>query len=250
MIGERSVIDVGTPAGGWAYPWPNLAEIEAELPHTHWTLIGGLMVQLHAVNHGLDVVRPTNDVDIVVHVETGRGRPGTTVQVLRGLGYEIQPEHNRRESVAHRFRRDRDTIDVVVADHAAPRVLEPMAGNRMVPIEGGTQALRRTVNARLEIGGRGSTISVPDPYGALIIKSAAHKADSRDPERHLLDAAVLLACIDDPYVELERPASGSDRSRLIHLHKHLGDTLHPAWLLLDARRRSDGQAALEILVDG
>jgi hypothetical protein len=250
VIGGRSVIDVATPAGGWAYPWPNVAEIEAELPHTHWTLIGGLMVQLHAINRGLAVVRPTNDVDIVVHVETGRGRPRTTAQVLTDLGYEIQPEHNRRESVAHRFRRDRDTVDVVVADHAAPRVLEPMAGNRMVPIEGGTQALRRTVNARLEIDERNSTVSVPDPYGALIIKSAAHKADSRDPERHLLDAAVLLACIDDPYAELERPASGSDRSRLIHLRKYLDDPLHPAWLPLDARARSDGQAALEILVDG
>jgi hypothetical protein len=250
VIGERGVIDVETPVGGWAYPWPNVAEIEAELPHTHWTLIGGLMVQLHAVNHGLEVVRPTNDVDIMVHVETGRGRPGATAHVLTRLGYEIQPEHNRRESVAHRFRRGRDTIDVVVADHAAPRVLEPMAGNRMVPIEGGTQALRRTVNARLEIGGRVSTISVPDPYGALVIKSAAHKADSRDPERHLADAAVLLACIDDPYVELERPAFGSDRSRLIHLYKQLGSPLHPAWLSLDARGRSDGQAALEILVIG
>ena len=100
-------------------------------------------------------------------------------------------------ALAHRFGRNRDSVDVVVADHAAPRVRESMAGNEMVSIEGGTQALRRTGNARLQISGdRITTAGVPDPYGALILKSAAH---SRDPERHLLDAAALLACIGDPY---------------------------------------------------
>lgn len=30
------------------------------------------MTQLHAIHHGIDAVRPTNDVDIVLHIETGR----------------------------------------------------------------------------------------------------------------------------------------------------------------------------------
>ena len=42
---------------------------------------------------------------------------------------------------------------------------------------GGTQALRRTVLAQLEITWTArTTISVPDPFGALILKAAAHKA--------------------------------------------------------------------------
>lgn len=49
-----------------------------------------------------------------------------------------------------------------------------------------------------------SRVSVPDTFGALILKTAAHRADSRDPARHLQDAAVLLACIEDPYARLER----------------------------------------------
>lgn len=44
---DRPTIDVPTPPGGWPPPWPNVAEIEAVLPHQKWTLIGGLMAQLH-----------------------------------------------------------------------------------------------------------------------------------------------------------------------------------------------------------
>jgi hypothetical protein len=64
----------------------------------------------------------------------------------------------------------------------------------MVAIEGGTQALRRTINARLEIvPGRTTTVSVPSDFGNLILKAAAHQTATRDRERHLQDAVVLLA---------------------------------------------------------
>lgn len=69
---DRRTIDVATPAGGWGAPWPNVAEIEAVLSHDKWTLVGGLMSQLHGIHAGIDAVRPTNDVDIVLHVETTR----------------------------------------------------------------------------------------------------------------------------------------------------------------------------------
>jgi hypothetical protein len=179
------------------------------------------MVQLHAIHHGVASVRPTNDVDIVVHVETGRGRPTRVAEALKGLGV-------------------RDPIASPPSDH------ERIAGHDMV--EGGTQALRRTVNARLAITTDSpTTVSVPDPYGALILKAAAHRTDTRYRERHLLDAAVLLACIADPFAELEREPSGSDRSRVLHLREHLADPLHVAWLQLDAGQRADAQATLGIL---
>ncbi|MEV0569036.1 hypothetical protein [Dactylosporangium sp. NPDC050588] len=59
---DRRTVDIPGPRGGWLPPWPNVAEIEAVLPHEHWTLVGGLMTQLHCMHHGLDVVRATNDV--------------------------------------------------------------------------------------------------------------------------------------------------------------------------------------------
>ena len=68
----------------------------------------------------------------------------------------------------------------------------------------------------------------PDAFGALILKAAAHLTDGRDRERHLADAAVLLACVD-PFAD--RTSSGSDRKRLLHLQRHLADPTAAPWLL-------------------
>jgi hypothetical protein len=215
------------------------------------------MVQLHAVAAGLPVVRPTDDVDVLLHVETGRGRAGQVATALETLGYRLEPSIDPRSGTAHRFVRDgaavdlgtsqpdRSVVDVVAADHAPPRRLERFRGYDLVQVTGGTQALRRTVLAELEITGTARmAISVPDPFGALILKAAAHKADARDRERHLTDAAVLLACVD-PFEK--RTTSGSDRSRLLHLRAHLADPTAPAWLPLPAEARRNGQAALDLL---
>ena len=119
------------------------------------------------------------------------------------------------------------------------------SGYDMVRVAGGTQALRRTIRADLTISGPATTtISVPDSFGALILKSAAHKADTRDRDRHLTDAAVLLACVD-PFEQ--RTPSGSDRSRLLHLRRYLGDPTAPAWLVLPEDARRNGEAALDLL---
>jgi hypothetical protein len=255
-VADRPTIEVPAPPGGWGAPWPNVAEIEAVLPHDNWTLVGGLMTQLHGIKSSIAVVRPTNDVDIVLHVETTRGVAAATASALESLGYELTRSIDPRIETAHRFRRGEatvdlvtstlDIVDVLVADHAAPRVLEKLRGRTMVAIEGGTQALRRTVNARLNItAGRATTVSVPNPFAALILKSAAHQTDSRNPERHLQDAAVLLCCIEDPYVEREQFA-GSDGSRLERLRRALPDDARE-WRALAAEHQVNGKAALRLL---
>jgi len=166
-------------------------------PREHWTLVGGLMTQLH----GVDVVAGGADV-----------------------------------------------VDVLVADHPAPSVVSRLRGRDMVAIEGGTQALRRTVLATLRIhGARATTISVPSAFGALVLKAAAYRTDSRNPARHLQDAAVLLACLDDPYAAVEQYA-GSDRARVLTLHRALPDEA-PQWRALARDQAQEGQAALRILVD-
>jgi len=255
-VAERPTIDVATPAGGWGAPWPNVAEIESVLPHDKWTLVGGLMAQLHGIHAGIDALRPTNDVDIVLHGETTRGIGSETARALESLGYELAPSIDERNNTAHRFKRGESTIDVVtsgpdvvdvlVADHAAPRVVEKLRGRTMVAIEGGTQALRRSINARLQIASsRTTTVSVPSPSGAVILKAAAYQTDSRDRERHLQDAALLLAVVEDPYAEREQFA-GSDRSRLQTLARALPDST-AQWRTLPADVSANGQTALRIL---
>lgn len=270
---DRPTIDVANPVGGWPDPWPNVAEIAAVLPTDKWTLVGGLMTQLHSIHRNLGVVRPTNDVDIVLHIETSRGIATETSDALRSLGYTLRPAVDPRDNTAHRFYRgaskvdlvaghpdddeeqqheqheqEEEVVDVLVADHHAPRVTQRLAGRDMVRIEGGTQALRRTVNARLEIEpGALTTVSVPGPFGALILKAAAYKADTRDRDRHLRDAVVLLACIDDPFTERAEFA-GSDRSRIQTLRTRLTPD-EMSWTVLSGQDLVDAKTSLEILSD-
>ena len=247
-MADRPEVAVRSPSGGWPPPWADVAEIESVLPHEHWSLIGGLMAQLWGVHHRIAAVRPTRDVDMLVHAETARGRASTVAAGLHTLGYELIPPVDPRGGTAHRFVRGRSVVDVVVADHAAPRALSSLLGHRMVRVDGGTQALRRTVNATLDIvPGRTTTVSVPEPFGALNLKSAAHRSDSRNPGRHLRDAAVLLACIDDPFED--RVRSGSDRSRLLYLQRILADPRHDAWRALPEADRLRAQDTLAILCD-
>lgn len=254
----RPTIDVDSAVGGWPAPWPNVAELASVLPTDRWTLVGGLMTQLHTVHHGLAVVRPTNDVDIILHIETSRGVPDTAATALEAIGYELQDAVDPRNNTGHRFVRGTSTVDLVagtaedeivdvlISDHPAPKVIERLRGREMVRIEGGTQALRRTINARLEIEpGTITTVSVPRPFGALILKAAAYTTDSRDRDRHLFDAAALLACIADPFAERDDLA-GSDRTRLATLEKAL-PRQHPAWRQLPERDRADAETALRIL---
>ncbi|MDN5852565.1 MAG: hypothetical protein L0K86_06920 [Actinomycetia bacterium] len=252
---DRPTIEVPTPAGGWGQPWPNVAEIERAFTHDRWTLVGGLMAQLHCIYAGFSPVRPTNDVDIVLHIEKMRGLPAASAHALESLGYELALSIDPREATAHRFRRQGsvvdvltsgdDVVDVLMADHAAPSVQERLRGRKMVAIEGGTQALQRTVNAQLVIDGQETVVSVPSPLAAVVLKSAAYQTDSRNPERHLQDAAALLACITDPY-EASENLRGSDGQRLRLLADALPDDAS-YWQALDATPRADAQAALRIM---
>ena len=119
----------------------------------------------------------------------------------------------------------------------------------MFAVEGGTQALSRTMVYILDDGeGRVIRLSVPDELGALVLKGAAYSVDRRDRDRHLEDAAVLAACINDHASEIDR-LGGSDRRRLRLLAKALADSAHPAWLALDRQFRVAGQDTLRILTD-
>lgn len=109
---ERPIVDIAAPSGGWPDPWPNVAEIAAVLPTDKWTLVGGLMTQLHAIHHGLGIVRPTNDVDIVLHIETSRGVAAETATALRSLGHDLRSAVDPRDNTAHRFHRGTSKTDV------------------------------------------------------------------------------------------------------------------------------------------
>lgn len=253
MNGERQRVALVAPLQGWTHPWPNLFELARALPTDKWTLVGGVMVQGHALAYGVPITRPTDDLDILLHIEINTTVTEEAHRQITQLGYELREPVDARKSTSPHYRYERasplgvEKIDVMSADHAAPRVRQQLQGRPMFEVEGGTQALQRTM-IYVADGGNGEShpISVPDELGALVLKSAAYQTDTRDRGRHLQDAAVLAACITDHSTERGRLA-GSDGRRITRVAKALADPRHPVWIMLDEPHKTAAQDTLRIL---
>jgi hypothetical protein len=202
------------------------------------------MVQLHVAHAGLAIQRATTDIDMVLHIETGAITFASARDALEGLGYAIQLPLGRGNPV-HRFTRGNDRVDVMVADHLAPARVPEVSGRKLFQVPAGTSALRKTVNCTIEHPAESNLrFSIPDTLGALVLKSAAYKEDSRDRDRHLDDAALLACTVEDPVREAERLESGSDRGRIQLLARELADESHRSWQLVPEELREYGRAAL------
>lgn len=71
--------------------WQNLRELIRTLEPATWTLVGGLMVQLHGLLANLPPSRATNDIDLVLHLETGATSFAAVVGRLGEVGYTLEP---------------------------------------------------------------------------------------------------------------------------------------------------------------
>jgi hypothetical protein len=172
--------------------WTAVGDLAARLPG-EWTLIGGLMVQLHAVEHGITDVRPTIDVDIL-----GQARPPGTLRVidaaLREEGFKLLGPD--LDGYAHRYQRDGLIVDVLAPDGIKP---SPRLGSgyKTVGVPGGSQALSRSETVTVTVAGRSFELRRPTLLGAVLIKARSLMVHS-DPETQREDLLRLLALIDDP----------------------------------------------------
>ncbi len=245
----RQIWRVSAPVGGGQPPWPQLIEIVQAIPHNQWTLVGGLMVQLHTAYAGLQVTRTTRDIDMMLHIETGAATFSGVQHELERLGYSLREPIGK--GPIHRFGRgahNAETIDVMVADHLSAKRQPTVLGRRVFAVPGGTSALRKTVNCEVDSEAGTVMLSIPDVLGALILKGAAYLEDSRDRERHVDDAAILACALTDPVADRNRMA-GSDHKRIAALWSVLRNLDHRSWIATgtDSRR---GHAALRVLVGG
>lgn len=172
--------------------WAALGELAERLPG-EWTLIGGLMVQLHAVEHGIRDVRATVDIDIL-----GQARPQRALSAIdRALldeGFElIGPD---LDGYAHRYRRDGLVVDVLAPDGIRPPA-SLGSGRKAVGVPGGSQALSRSQTVTVIVEGRSFELRRPTLLGAVLIKARSLMVHS-DPETQREDLLRLLALIEDP----------------------------------------------------
>jgi hypothetical protein len=171
--------------------WEAVRELVARLPGD-WVLIGGLMVQLHALQHGDREVRVTVDIDVL-----GQARPPgalqAIVEALCADGFElVGPD---LDGYAHRYRRAGLVLDVLAPEGIKPAAM--IGGHKAVGVPGGTQALRRAETVTVSVGGREFGLRRPTLLGAILIKARSLMKHS-DPESQREDLLRLLGMVDDP----------------------------------------------------
>lgn len=250
--------------------WATLHELAGEMEHLPWTVVGGQMVYLHALEHDVDPPRFSTDIDVAVDVRSDPQGIAKVVGVLLGLGFT--PAGESPEGHLHRFEKHnaagRAVVDLAVdeelADGSGPPtgtagsvavdVLAPEGAGRRAnlrtvgratafPAKGVTQALHRTQLLPVAHAGSVAWIPRPDLLGAIVLKAVAADVDQADKERHLIDLGFLCGLVSDPF-ELAELISPKDRQRLSTGRERFADD-HPAWNA--ARYPHDARAALRIL---
>ena len=90
----------------------------------------GRSTQLHAAYAGLRLTRPTRDVDMILHIESGAATFAGVQQEWGRLGYVLHEPVG--DGPVHRFARgshDAETIEVMVADRLSPKQ-HPQGGTK------------------------------------------------------------------------------------------------------------------------
>jgi hypothetical protein len=172
--------------------WLAVGELADRLPGK-WVLIGGLMVQLHAVEHGVTGVRTTRDIDVL-----GQARPpgafSAIDEFLRREGFKPAPPD--LDGFAHRYERGDLVVDVLAPDGLNPPP-ELGGGVKAVGVPGGSQALSRSEVVTISINGEEFMLRRPTLLGAILIKARSIMRHA-DLEAQREDLLRLLALVDDP----------------------------------------------------
>jgi hypothetical protein len=218
--------------------WEAVGDLSQRLPG-EWVLIGGLMVQLLAIEHGVSDVRPTGDIDVL-----GQARPqgslGAIHSALENEGFEmVGPD---LDGYAHRYTRGELIVDVLGPDGIRPpAILGP--GTVAVSAPGGTQALSRSETVTVSVHGRSFEMRRPTLAGAILIKARSLMVHS-DPDTQREDLLQLLALVDDP-----REMAAGMRKKERGWLRRAGPRLNPGGLsgldTADARR---AEQAYQLLV--
>jgi hypothetical protein len=163
-----------------------------------WSLIGGLMVQLHGFEHD-DDLRPTTDIDLL---GAARKRPAMTEQIasmLIGKGAEVVTPPRSQPGIGYRFHLDGQVVEILGPDglRADPQTIGKL---KTVQVSGGSQALSRTEVVLIRIAGSPPVaMRRPTLLGAILIKArAVTKRRKGKFHSDRQDLIRLLSYVEDP----------------------------------------------------
>lgn len=239
---DREPIELPVLPGIEEALWLALLEL-AEIQPNNWTLIGGQMVLLHALENGALLPRVTTDLDVLLNARVATGAVGGFVSALQELGFEsagFSPE-----GIAHRYSRGAVSVDVLAPEGLGDRTdLTTTPPGRTLKTPGGTQALKRTQMVPVTSQGRVGLVPRPSLLGAIICKAEAVSVDDA-PINQRLDLALLLSLVDDPLAMSDEMVA-KDRKRL-RRRSELGDSAHRSWSELDQDAADRGLATYRLL---
>jgi len=223
--------------------WEVLLELSALQPGG-WTLIGGQMVYLHALEHGETPPRISTDLDVLVNARVVSGGTAGFVADLEDRGFEM--DGASPTGIAHRYRRAGVSIDVLAPEGLGPSTdLTTTPPNRTISVPAGTQALTRTELLPVKTKTREGMVPRPSLLGAVIGKAVAVDIDDV-PEAQRQDLVFLLALVEDPLGTADLLTS-KDHQR-IRRRSELTGAEHPVWPTLTQEQRDRARATLAILM--
>jgi hypothetical protein len=163
-----------------------------------WSLIGGLMVQLHGFEHE-DDLRPTVDIDLL---GAAKRKPAVTEQIasiLVGKGAKVATPPRSKPDIGYRFELEGEVIEILGPDglRTDPKTV---AGLSTFGVSGGSQALSRTEPVLVRLANAPPVIlRRPSLLGAILIKArvvAKRRREKFDSDRQ--DLIRLLTYVEDP----------------------------------------------------
>ncbi len=222
--------------------WLALIELSG-LRGGEWTLIGGQMVFLHAMEHGVAAPRVSTDLDLLVNARMVVGGVSEFVAALEARGFVL--EGVSPEGLANRYERGSVSIDVLAPEGLGPRTdITTTPPGRTLQVTGGTQALERTELVPVRFGNEQGLVPRPSLLGAIVAKAVAVDVDDV-PEAQRLDLALLLSLVPDP-IDLADQLTRKDRQRL-RLRTEMADRDQRAWGSLSDDGADRGRAAFRLL---
>ena len=182
-----------------------------------WALVGGQMTLPHCLENGVTGARPTDDGDVVLDVWSRR-------DAVRTIGRWLQDSKGfalleTSDGFGYRYTRGDTTLDLLVPEGLDRQRTPPPTtkrGRPAMPIDGGDQALLRVERVPVQVAVRTGHVRRPTLLGALVLKTAAFVADSREAERHAQDISLLMeaALVSGSLRGMAAQASTHDRKRL------------------------------------
>lgn len=163
-----------------------------------WTLVGGLMVQLHGFERD-DDPRPTADIDVLGAARRPPKMTETMAAMLVDLGAEVADPPRSDPKLGYRFEFEGEIIELLGPDglRTDPKTI---SGLRTFQASGGTQALGRTEVVLVSLDGSDPVaVRRPDLLGAILIKArvvAKRREEKFASDRE--DLIRLLGYVEDP----------------------------------------------------